>query len=321
MDQSEEFISGYSDNIDFLNYISKDVIVFGDHTRNIKYLNFNFIAGADGIKILKPNDNVLPKYLFYVLKNTKIENLGYSRHFKILKILKIPLPPLEKQQEIVDEIEQYQKVIDGARQVVESYRPTFLEDGEWHEVKLSEVTKLIKRGITPKYSENSGALVINQRCIRDFEVNLENARLHDLEKKSIPEDKKIKQFDVLVNSTGVGTLGRVAQFINEPDESTTVDSHVTIIRLNSELIEDEFFGIAMYNLQNTIELLGKGSSGQTELSAGSLAELIIRYPAKKEVQREIINTIKSEKQTVQQNKNLINKYQNLIDQKIASLYT
>ena len=218
-------------------------------------------------------------------------------------------------------MDQYQKVIDGASQVVESYRPTFLEEEDWHEVKLSEVTEIIKRGITPKYSENSSSLVINQRCIRDFEVNIENARFHDLEKKTIPEDKKVKQFDVLVNSTGVGTLGRVAQFTGKPDEFTTVDSHVTIVRLNSELIEDEFFGIAMYKLQNTIELLGKGSSGQTELSASSLAELIIRYPAKKEIQREIIQTIKSEKITVQQNKDLINKYQNLIDKKIANLYT
>ncbi|MDC0051838.1 N-6 DNA methylase [Acidimicrobiaceae bacterium] len=276
--------------------------------------------------VIKPKESLNIVYLKEVLNFLDLSK--YITGVTVPKLnqknmlsIKIPLPPIDKQQEIVDEIEQYQKVIDGARQVVESYRPTFFEEGEWHEVKLSEVTELIKRGITPKYSETSGALVINQRCIRDFEVNLENARLHDLEKKSIPEDKKIKQFDVLVNSTGVGTLGRVAQFINEPDESTTVDSHVTIIRLNSELIEDEFFGIAMYKLQDTIELLGRGSSGQTELSASSLAELIIRYPAKKEVQREIIKTIKSEKQTVQQNKNLINKYQNLIDQKIASLYT
>ena len=311
---------------------NKDVLIVKDGATTGKvgiYKNeFKNAAINEHVFILRANENLVPEYLYYVLRSdefqsalkNKIQGIIQGINLKFAELL-IPFPPLEKQKEIVDEIDQYQKVIDGARLVIESYRPTFLEEGEWHEVKLSEVTELIKRGITPKYSETSGALVINQRCIRDFEVNLENARLHDLEKKSIPEDKKIKQFDVLVNSTGVGTLGRVAQFINEPDESTTVDSHVTIIRLNSELIEDEFFGIAIYKLQDTIELLGKGSSGQTELSASSLAELIIRYPAKKEVQREIINTIKSEKQTVQQNKNLINKYQNLIDQKIASLYT
>ena len=105
IDQSEKFIAGYSNNSDLVFNLNKPVICFGDHTRALKYIDFNFVLGADGVKILEPIDDVNTKYLYYCLSNIEIPSLGYSRHYKVLKEIKIPLPPLHIQDEIVKEIE------------------------------------------------------------------------------------------------------------------------------------------------------------------------------------------------------------------------
>ena len=142
VDQSNKFISGYWNNTKDKIEITKPVIIFGDHTRVIKYIDFDFVAGADGIKILIPKSNILPRYLFYILKSLDIESLGYSRHYKQLKEKEIPLPSIEIQNQIVEELDGYQKIIDGCRQVVENYKPSIDIDPSWETVELGEVFEL-----------------------------------------------------------------------------------------------------------------------------------------------------------------------------------
>jgi len=101
IDQGRELIAGYIDNHSVIFKNPLPVIVFGDHTRTVKYINFPFAIGADGTKILIPIDNVYPKYFYYALSSLNIPSLGYSRHFKILKSQQIPIPSLSKQKQIV----------------------------------------------------------------------------------------------------------------------------------------------------------------------------------------------------------------------------
>jgi len=151
IDQSQDQIAGYWNDEEDRVVVENSVIIFGDHTKSIKFVDFDFVAGADGIKILDPSDEILPKFLFYIIKSLKLPDLGYSRHYKELKDKKIPLPPLEVQQEIVDELEGYQKIIDGCKQVVENYKPTIDIDPSWEMVELGETCE-IKAGGTPKRS-------------------------------------------------------------------------------------------------------------------------------------------------------------------------
>jgi len=104
-----------------------------------------------------------------------------------------------------------------------------------------------------------------------------NQRRTDPETRKIPPEKLVRTFDVLVNSTGVGTLGRVAQVL-ETEKPTTVDSHVTITRPNPDEVDPYFFGFVMRALQPAIEGLGHGSTGQTELSRARLASLRVSLP-------------------------------------------
>ncbi len=137
---------------------------------------------------------------------------------------------------------------------------------------LSEVTRLISRGITPSYTDRDGIVVFNQKCIRNSVISLEPARYHNVNKKSIPPEKMLYQYDILVNSTGVGTLGRTAQLLH-PAVKATVDSHVTIVR-PSEAIDPFFLGYAIKWREPEIEALSEGSTGQTELSRVRLGQEI-----------------------------------------------
>lgn len=138
---------------------------------------------------------------------------------------------------------------------------------------LKEVTSYISRGITPSYDEFEGIPVINQRCIRNNTIDFSNVRLTNPSKKKINKDKYLQEWDVLVNSTGVGTLGRSAQ-IKEITSEITVDSHVTILRPNS-LVDPLFFGYSVQYSKKLIEGLAEGSTGQTELSRVRIGEEIL----------------------------------------------
>lgn len=105
IDQGDRFISGYINDENLLYQGELPVIIFGDHTRNVKFIDFPFAAGADGTKILKPKSFYNPKFYHYYFKSLSVPNLGYSRHFSILKEIEFPLPPLAEQNRIVEKLD------------------------------------------------------------------------------------------------------------------------------------------------------------------------------------------------------------------------
>jgi Restriction endonuclease S subunits len=102
IDQGQEYVAGFYDDETMVFDKDLPVILFGDHTRIIKYVDFPFICGADGLKIIIPKENFHRKYFYYALLNLNIPSRGYNRHFKILKEKLIPLPPLDEQQKIAN---------------------------------------------------------------------------------------------------------------------------------------------------------------------------------------------------------------------------
>lgn len=106
VDQGQKLIGGYTNNEEMKISSETPLIIFGDHTRVFKYIPFNFVAGADGIKVLKPKGMYLSKLLFYLLQGARLPNKGYARHFQYLKKSYIPLPPFPEQHRIVAKIEE-----------------------------------------------------------------------------------------------------------------------------------------------------------------------------------------------------------------------
>jgi len=121
IDQGKELIGGYSDVEDGF-YKEKSYIVFGDHTRILKYIDFPAFIGADGVKILKNiNEEVaITKYLYYFLSTISIPDTGYNRHFKFLKEVIIPVPKIDVQIEIVNLLDKTMNVIDKRQQQIEA---------------------------------------------------------------------------------------------------------------------------------------------------------------------------------------------------------
>jgi type I restriction enzyme S subunit len=112
--QEDKIINGFWNNPEDVYNIDKPIIIFGDHTRILKYIDYDFVLGADGAKIIKTKPNIIPKYFYYFLLSSDIKSLGYSRHYKLLKKLKLNLPPLPIQEKIVAKLDKIFAEIDKA---------------------------------------------------------------------------------------------------------------------------------------------------------------------------------------------------------------
>src|SRR5690625_476497 len=123
IDQGQEFIAGFTNDEKALIKTPPPHIVFGDHTRIFKFIEFPFIIGADGTKCLKIIDENIndAKYLYYFLRTLNIPNTGYNRHYKYLKEAKIPLPPLPIQERIASILDDAAALRDKTEQLLSEY--------------------------------------------------------------------------------------------------------------------------------------------------------------------------------------------------------
>lgn len=164
---------------------------------------------------------------------------------------------------------------------------------EWIEKTLGEVTSYITKGIPPKYTEthtSDSVFVLNQKCNRNFQISFEASRLHDSSVKKVPSEKLLVPGDVLINSTGEGTAGRVAQIWDIPSP-TTIDGHMILMRPTEE-VDPLFYGYTIKAYQSQIESFAEGSTGQTEINKRRLRdEVIVKYPKDKTRQKAIASIL------------------------------
>lgn len=161
IDQGQEAVAGYSDLEDGV-FENVPAIVFGDHTRIVKYVDQPFFLGADGVKVLRSRfKDANYRYLYYALKSVKIPNTGYNRHFKWLKEAKIYYPNSEEQSKIV-------LILDGISSVIEH-----------RQRQLQKLDELVKARFVEMFGDFKSITKVSLAEISDFvTVGIANSATH-----------------------------------------------------------------------------------------------------------------------------------------------
>ena len=143
IDQGQDFIVGYTNRESTL-FDLDEYVIFGDHTESVKYVDFRFAQGADGIKVLKANESYIkPRYLYHVILNFYEKQGKYMRHFSLLKQTEIPIPSLETQEKIVEILDKFTNYVTELQSELQSRTKqyTYYRDKLLSEEYLTKVTK------------------------------------------------------------------------------------------------------------------------------------------------------------------------------------
>lgn len=167
IDQGQDLIAAYSSDLSIVNPPAQ-WILFGDHTRTVKWWEGSFVQGADGLVPLQVKVPGNPKFYYYAMKNLDITNRGYNRHWSVVKDMKLPVLPLEVQDEIVRILDSFtnleanlQKELAARRTQYEYYRDLLLSlenltsrlgEGNVRLLPLNDVCARVSSGGTPKRS-------------------------------------------------------------------------------------------------------------------------------------------------------------------------
>lgn len=280
-------------------FLAGDVLVSNirPYFKKIWFAEFDGGCSND-VLVFRAKDGVSKRFLYYVLSDDTFfdYSMATSKGTKMPRgdkaaIMKYEVPDFtyEEQEKIAGVLEAFDRKIqlnteindNLMQQAVTIFKSWFVEyspfDGiepkEWETVNLEKITSFISRGIAPKYSDNSDQIVINQKCIRNHMIDLSQARTHT---PKVINEKWLRFGDLLINSTGDGTLGRAAQVWFQP-QNITVDSHVTVVRPAKENL---IFYIGLWGVlhEREIESLHTGSTGQTELPKERVKALELHLP-------------------------------------------
>ncbi|NGX63647.1 MAG: Type I restriction enzyme EcoKI M protein [Candidatus Anoxychlamydiales bacterium] len=272
-----------------------------------------------------PSDKFIPGFLFQMLKNQKdimlrLAGGGAQSNISqsIIKDLKIPLPPLEIQEQLVAELEVYQNIISGAKQIVQNWKPKINIDPKWQKVTLEVITDLIQRGKTPIYG-NSKVQVIKSGQARGY-FEFDFSKKHFVTKDFILDHRQLRERDLLINSTGVGTAGRMTLF--KLDGEFVVDGHITIVRIKPNMAKSDYVLYALNSIYGFkgLENMAQGNGGQIELSLSKIKNLEVPLPSIK-IQQQIIEKIEYERSSVESAKKLIKIYEQKTKDVLSKLWS
>jgi len=282
VDQGKKLIAGYYNNTSLAVKTQPPYVVFGDHTRAFKYVDFPFIMGADGTKVLQPKkENCDTKYLYYFFLSINVPNTGYNRHFKYLKKLKIPIPPLDQQKKIATILDAADAYRQKTKALITKYdeltQSLFLElfgdpvrnPKGWEVSFLKQITTKIGSGATPRGGKQAykkeGVSLIRSMNVYDNMFKYKNLAFIDEEQAAKLKNVIVEKGDVLFNITGA-SICRSSVVPNDVLPAR-VNQHVSILRPIKSIITSKFLSRFLISKNVKTKLLGVGSGGGAVMEA------------------------------------------------------
>jgi len=279
----------------------------------VKYYKWQASYSTDTYAIKSNNENIiLTSFIFIILESIvkEINNLLFEwvwlKHLQkdLFRNIKIPLPPLEIQKQIVWECEKVDEEVKKAEnEIFESKKEigNIIWSLKYKKEKIWSLNNLLKRWKSTKYW-NSNIQVIKSWQARWFKEFDFKEKFYAID-WFILDERKLQKWDLLINSTWVWTAGRVTLFQLEWDFVS--DSHITIFRPNEKILDSNFALQCFIDIWfKTIEKMAKGSTGQIELNLDVISQIEIPLPSL-EIQKEIVSQIEIIEQKIDENKKIL----------------
>lgn len=327
---SEEFITEEGLKNSSAKLFPKDTVLvamYGATAGQVGILKFEATTNQAVCGIL-PNGKVSPEYLYLILKSRKdyliqLSSGGAQPNISqtIIKDLKIPLPPLSIQKETVEKIEGFQRIIDGAKQVVENYKPQIDISPDWEMVELGELGEL-KNGIN--YTKESSGEFVQVLGVKDFKSHfyapLDSFATIQLDGK-VSDDYLLKENDIVfVRSNGNPDLIGRNVVIPKLDFKATFSGFTIRLRISSPKVSPLFYAHLLKTdaVRKMLTDSGTGANIRS-LNQTSLKELTLPLPPL-EVQQEIVARIEREQSLVNCNRELVEIFEAKIKDEINKLW-
>ena len=276
---------------------------------------------------------VLPKLLFYILQSsyakdyflanakttTNISNLT----FEDLSVFSIPLPPLDIQQQIVDELSSYQSVIDGARAILGNYKPKIQIRDSWAKMKLVDISSELKVGFAcgiHNKTENGILHIRPMNITSKGALTFEGSKYIDSENMTKREQYLLKKGDVLFNNTNSKELIGKSCCI-EQEIIALYSNHITRIRVNPQFANPKFVAIQLHNKWESryFEEYCRKWIGQAGFDLTELSNLELSIPSI-EIQNDIVARIETEQALIEPSERLIEVFTRKIQDKINEIF-
>lgn len=275
----------------------------------------------------KDSSTACTKYIYYVLKAKQDDIYAFQRgggqphvYPKDLISLKIPLPSLVIQEQIVAELDGYAAIIAGAKQIVANWKPKIDIDPKWEKVKLGGILELVSSGSTPlggqKVYHDKGVLFIRSQNILWGETDFSDAVFISEEMNNSMRRSQVKKDDVLFNITGA-SIGRCAIF--GKNVKANVNQHVTILRCGKKILPQFLMRIILsQDFQNNIWAIQGGASRQA-LNYQQIRNFLVYLPSLA-IQKQIVAKIEAERALVDSARKLIEINEQKIKETVSKLW-
>lgn len=323
IDQGQDIIGGYTDKSNLQLPCSLPVIVFGDHTRAVKYIDFPFGAGADGIKVLQPKENVFPKYLYYATQYLvlRLEDRGYARHYQYVEKKELDVPDIDEQKRVVARIEELFSELDNGVETlkkvldkVERYKYSVIDSvlPVEHRKSIGECIEDMEQGWSPKCErynvvDDESWAVIKTTAIQPCDFLFE-------ENKALPislsprEKHEIKVGDILITRAGPKSRCGICCMVKKTKKRLLNCDKVYRLRLNQSIVLPQYLEYVLNSPEFLKEInLCKTGGNDSGLNLTQTRFLSIEIPVPTvEEQKYIVNEIESRRSVCQSIENTVN---------------